>query len=109
MKTIMDLFYETYSPRQKFYGLTMSLKETGREHTIRIRKRDKEVIKVTEEDRTQCYHNATKELIRHFPIEQNTLNFPQKNVWQSRKETIISAYSARRVIRCHRQQSLRWT
>ena len=27
MKTIMDLFYETYSPRQKFYGLTMSLKE----------------------------------------------------------------------------------
>lgn len=38
MKTIMDLFYETYSPRQKYYGLTMSLKETGREHTIRIRK-----------------------------------------------------------------------
>lgn len=70
MKTIMDLFYETYSPRQKYYGLTMSLKETGREHTIRIRKRDKEVIKVTEEDRIQCYHNATKELIRHFPIEQ---------------------------------------
>ena len=62
--------YETYSPRQKFYGLKMSLKETGREHTIRIRKRDKEVIKVTEEDRTQCYHNATKELIRRFPIEQ---------------------------------------
>ena len=50
MKTIMDLFYETYSPRQKYYGLTMSLKETG----------------------TQCYHNATKDLIRRFPIEQKT-------------------------------------
>lgn len=36
MKTLTDLFYSAYSPRQKRHHLSMTLKEKPGEHTIRI-------------------------------------------------------------------------
>ena len=45
MKTMIDLFYETFSPRQKRHHLSMALKEKPGEHTIRILQNGREIIR----------------------------------------------------------------
>lgn len=70
MKTLIDLFFETYRPRKYRYNLMYSMREKGNECMIRITQNGKEIIKVSEEDRNTAFHKATKELVRHFPIKQ---------------------------------------
>jgi hypothetical protein len=70
MKPLSSLFYEAYEPRQKHYKLSMRLKESENEHTIRINQNGREIIKVTEESREQAFNVATKELVRRFPIKR---------------------------------------
>lgn len=71
MKTLIDLFYETYRPRQRRYNLRFQMRERN-ECMIRIYQREKEVIKVTEDDRDTAFSKATKELIRRYPVEGGT-------------------------------------
>ena len=70
MKPLSSLFYEAYEPRQKHYKLSMRLKESENEHTIRSTQNGREIIKVTEESREQAFNVATKELVRRFPIKR---------------------------------------
>ena len=44
MKTLTDLFYSAYSPRQKRYHLSMTLREKDGEHIIKILQNGREVI-----------------------------------------------------------------
>ena len=69
MKTLIDLFYETYRPRQRRYHLRYHMTEQ-KECTIRIYQNEKKIIEVTEEDRNTAFHKATKELIRKFPAQK---------------------------------------
>lgn len=70
MKPLSSLFYEAYEPRQKRYKLSMRLKESVNEHTIRIAQNGREIIKVTEESRELAFNVVTKELVRRFPIKR---------------------------------------
>ena len=70
MKPLSSLFYEAYEPRQKHYKLSMRLKESKNEHTIRITQNGRKIIKVTEESREHAFNVATKELVRRFPIKR---------------------------------------
>ena len=70
MKTIINLFFDTYRPRKCRYDLTYYMREKDDECMIRITQKGKEVLKVTEEDRNLCFEKATKDLVRHFPIDQ---------------------------------------
>lgn len=54
MKTMIDLFYETFSPRQKRHHLSMALKEKSGEHTIRILQNGREIIRATGDEREQA-------------------------------------------------------
>lgn len=45
MKTLTDLFYSAYSPRQKRYHLSMTLREKDGEHIIKILQNGREVIR----------------------------------------------------------------
>ena len=51
MKTMIDLFYETFNPRQKRHHLSMALKEKPGEHTIRILQNGREIIRATGDER----------------------------------------------------------
>ena len=51
MKTLTDLFYSAYSPRQKRHHLSMTLKEKPGEHTIRILQNGREIIRATGDER----------------------------------------------------------
>lgn len=73
MKTLIDLFYETYRPRQRRYHLRYHMTEQ-KECTIRIYQNEKKIIEVTEEDRSTAFHKATKELIRKFPAQKGETN-----------------------------------
>ncbi len=69
MKTIIDLFYETFNPRQKRHHLTMTLKEKPGEHTIRILQNGREIIRATGDEREQAFQMATRDLARRFPVK----------------------------------------
>lgn len=69
MKTMIDLFYETFSPRQKRHHLSMALKEKSGEHTIRILQNGREIIRATGDEREQAFQMATRDLVRRFPAK----------------------------------------
>lgn len=69
MKTLTDLFYSAYSPRQKRYHLSMILKEKPGEHTIRILQNGREIIRATGDEREQAFQMATRDLVRRFPAK----------------------------------------
>lgn len=64
MKTMIDLFYETFNPRQKRHHLSMALKEKPGEHTIRILQNGREIIRATGDEREQAFQMATRDLPR---------------------------------------------
>ena len=66
MKTMVNLFYETFNPRQKRYHLSMTLREKDNEHTIKILQNGREVIRATGE---QAFQMATRDLVRRFPAK----------------------------------------
>lgn len=61
MEALTD-FYELYRPLQRRYDLRMFYKTNGKEAKITIRKRDKELVKVTEETTEACFIRAKREL-----------------------------------------------
>lgn len=69
MKTLTDLFYSAYSPRQKRHHLSMTLKEKIGEHTIRILQNGREIIRATGDEREQAFQMATRDLVRRFPVK----------------------------------------
>lgn len=69
MKTMVNLFYETFNPRQKRHHLSMTLKEKPGEHTIRILQNGREVIRATGDEREQAFQMATRDLVRRFPAK----------------------------------------
>lgn len=73
MKTLINLFWETYLPRHRRYNLRHHIIERE-ECTIRIYQNEKKIIEVTEEDRNTAFHKATKELIRKFPAQKGETN-----------------------------------
>lgn len=71
MKTMIDLFYETFNPRQKRHHLSMTLKEKPGEHTIRILQNGREIIRATGDEREQAFQTATRDL--HLKCQQHQL------------------------------------
>lgn len=69
MKTMVNLFYETFNPRQKRYHLSMTLREKDNEHTIKILQNGREVIRATGDEREQAFQMATRDLVRRFPVK----------------------------------------
>lgn len=69
MKTMIDLFYETFSPRQKRHHLSMALKEKPGEHTIRILQNGRKIIRATGDEREQAFQMATRDLAKRFPAK----------------------------------------
>lgn len=69
MKTLTDLFYSAYLPRQKRHHLSMTLKEKPGEHTIRILQNGWEIIRATGDEREQAFQMATRDLVRRFPAK----------------------------------------
>jgi len=69
LKTLTDLFYSAYSPRQKRHHLSMTLKEKPGEHTIRILQNGREIIRATGDEREQAFQMATRDLVRRFPAK----------------------------------------
>lgn len=69
MKTMINLFYEAFSPRQKRHHLSMTMKEKPGEHTIKILQNGREIIRATGNEREQVFHTATKDLVRRFPAK----------------------------------------
>lgn len=69
MKTLTDLFYSAYSPRQKRHHLSMTLKEKPGEHTIRILQNGREIIRATGDEKEQAFQMATRDLVRRFPAK----------------------------------------
>lgn len=69
MKTLTDLFYSAYSPRQKRHHLSMTLKEKPGEHTIRILQNGREIIRATGDEREQAFQMAARDLVRRFPAK----------------------------------------
>lgn len=69
LKTLTDLFYSAYSPRQKRHHLSMALKEKPGEHTIRILQNGREIIRATGDEREQAFQMATRDLVRKFPAK----------------------------------------
>lgn len=70
MKTLTDLFYSAYSPRQKRHHLSMTLKEKTGEHTIRILQNGREIIRATGDEREQAFQSAARDLVRKFPVKR---------------------------------------
>ena len=66
MKTLTDLFYSAYSPRQKRYHLSMTLREKDGEHIIKILQNGREVIRATGDEREQAFQMAARDLLRRF-------------------------------------------
>ena len=69
MKTLTDLFYSAYSPRQKRYHLSMTLREKDGEHIIKILQNGREVIIPTGDEREQAFQMAASDLVRRFPAK----------------------------------------
>lgn len=69
MKTMINLFYEAFSPRQKQHHLSMTMKEKPGEHTIKILQNGREIIRATEDEREQAFQIATRDLVRRFPVK----------------------------------------
>ena len=61
MDTLKD-FYELYRPLQRRYDLRMFYKTNGNETKITIRQRDKELVKVAEENTEACFIRTRREL-----------------------------------------------
>lgn len=61
MDSLKD-FYKFYRPLQRKYDLRMFYKTNGKETKITIRQRDKELVKVTEENTEACFIRAKREL-----------------------------------------------
>lgn len=61
METLKD-FYDFYRPLQRKYDLRMFYKTNSKEAKITIRQRDKEIVKVTEENTEACFSRTKREL-----------------------------------------------
>lgn len=55
-------FYDFYRPLQRRYDLRMFYKTNSKETKITVRQRDKEIVKVTEENTEVCFSRTRREL-----------------------------------------------
>ena len=66
-KSAIKVFYETYTPTARRYGLRLSAKFSRRENYVRIYScaTGKTVVKVEDEDEAGCFRRAEEDL-RHW-------------------------------------------